>query len=251
MYSPRSGIRIGPQLTPMVKALVLICAGIFVWSILIPAIGGIQAIQTFEETFGLVPPLVWGQLFVWQLATYIFLHGDFWHILINMLVLWMFGCQLERVWGSRRFLKFFLITGIGAGVLTVLLDPFSMAVTIGASGSIFGILMAYWMLFPEQSVYLYLVLPIKVKYFVPVIGLINLFNAYQVYVSNNPGVSNVAYLAHLGGMLTAFLYLKGWLSPNNIRKSYYRWKVRRMRSRFEVHEGRRTKARRDDDFWIN
>ncbi len=235
----------------MVKTLILICVGVFVWSILISTFAGPQTLDTFLATFGLIPFKVWGQLFLWQLVTYIFLHGGLGHIFWNMLVLWMFGCALESYWGSREFLRFFLITGAGAGLISVLTGPFANTLTIGASGAIFGILMAFWMLFPNQHVLIWFLLPVKVKYFVPAIGLINLFSAYQAHASNNPETDNVAYLAHLGGMLVAFLYLKGWLSPNNIRQSYYRWKIRRMRSRFEVYEGRRTKSRREDDFWIN
>lgn len=236
----------------MVKTLILICVGVFVASILIFNTRDPGLANFFLTTFGLVPAYVTTQFFVWQLVTYIFLHGGFWHIFFNMLMLWMFGCALESYWGSREFLKFFLLTGAGGGVASILMNPFSQTVTIGASGAIFGILMAYWLLFPNQYVLIWFLVPIKVKYFVPALGLLNLYGAYQAYTSNNPLADNVAYLAHFGGALVAYLYLKGWLSLAQLRQSYYRWKIRRMRSRFEVYEGQRDKkTRREDDFWIN
>ena len=104
------------------------------------------------------PTLVLHQFWVWQLATYMFLHGGLFHILFNMLALWMFGTELERIWGTRYFLKFYFVTGIGAGALTVLFSllPFGFAqqvqhsVIIGASGAIYGLLLAYAMYFPDR-----------------------------------------------------------------------------------------------------
>jgi len=193
--------------------------------------------------FGLRPSWVLGRLYIWQLVTYLFLHGPLSHILINMFTLWMFGCQLESYWGSREFLRFFLVTGVGAGILSILFQPTSPTPIIGASGAIYGILMAYGLLFPERLVYLYFLFPVKVKYFVGVLALITLYSS--IYAPGGP----IAHMAHLGGMVFAFLYLKGWLSLGKIRQDYHRWRIRKMRSRFEVHEGKDRK--REDDFWIN
>ena len=226
----------GPTLTPMVKYLVLACVGVSVLQTLSPG-------QDIEQIFGLTSYRVLTSLFIWQVASYIFLHGGFWHLLFNMFGLWMFGCELERYWGSREFLRFFLVTGVGAGILSVVIEPFSVVPTIGASGSVYGILMAYGMMFPERLVYLYFLFPVKVKYFVAVLGIIAFFAAI------GSGGSGIAHTAHLGGMVVAWLYLKGLLSPANVRQKYYRWRLKRMRNRFRVFEGK--KRKREDDFWIN
>ena len=146
-FGPRYQVTIGPMLTPMVKKLVIVCVVIFILQLL--------AGSEMLLVFGLTPYSFLAKFFLWQVATYIFLHGGFWHIFWNMFALWMFGCELERYWGSQEFLRFFIVTGIGAGILSVIADPLSPVPTIGASGSIYGILMAYGMMFPERLVYLY------------------------------------------------------------------------------------------------
>jgi len=142
---------------------------------------------------------------------------------------------------------------VGAGLLSVLAHPSSITPTIGASGAIYGILMAYGMMFPDRLVYLYFLLPVKVKYFVAVLGAIAFVSAF---VSSGTAVD---HFAHLGGMVFAFVYMKGWLRPGAIRESYYRWRLGRMERRFRVHQGgRQTRPplqqqpkRKEDDFWIN
>ena len=225
---------IGPTMTPMVKYLVIGCGLAFLlqWA----------AGPDLLWIFGLTPLAILSKLYIWQLGTYLFLHADFWHLFWNMFTLWMFGRELERYWGSRQFLRFFLITGIGAGLLSVVVDPMGEIPTIGASGSIYGILTAYGMMFPERRVYLYFLLPVKVKYVVAVLGLIAFISAL-----GSPG-STIAHVAHLGGMIFAFLYLKRWLSLGAVRQAYHRWKLKRMRSRFRVLDEQRRK--RKDDYWI-
>ncbi|MDA2936878.1 rhomboid family intramembrane serine protease [Acidobacteria bacterium AH-259-A15] len=235
-YGPRSYVTMGPTLTPMVKKLVIVSAATFL-------LQGLGAYEEMLEYFGLIPYLVLSKLHLWRIGTYLFLHGGFWHLFWNMFALWMFGCELERYWGSREFLRFFLITGIGAGLLSILFQPFSLVPTIGASGAIYGILMAYGMMFPERLVYLYFLFPVKVKYFVGFLGAITFFSAFS-----SPG-GPIAHMAHVGGMVFAFLYLKGWLSISGIRQAYYRWRLRRMRRRFKVYDSEERK--REDDFWIN
>ncbi|MCB0834067.1 MAG: rhomboid family intramembrane serine protease [Bacteroidetes bacterium] len=136
---------------------------------------------------------------IWQLATYMFLHGDMWHILFNMLALWMFGRELEMAWGSREFVKYYFICGIGAG-LTFLF--FSKGVVIGASGAVFGILLAFGMTFPDQIILMSLLFPIKAKYMVLIYGVITFMNIAR------PGNDGIAHFAHLGGMVFGYLYLK-------------------------------------------
>jgi membrane associated rhomboid family serine protease len=237
-YGGGQRVSFGPQITRMVKYLVVINALIFIWQSLA---GSLE----ITRIFGLTPYLVIAKLFLWQVFTYLFLHGDFWHVFFNMFALWMFGSELERHWGGRQFLKFYFVTGMGAGLLSIIVDPFSTTPTIGASGSVYGILMAYGMMFPERHVYLYFLFPVKVKYFVGVLGVLAFVSAL-----GSPG-STIAHVAHLGGMVFGFLYLRGWLSLSGVRQSYYRWKLKRMRSRFKVYEREEPKPPRDDDYWIN
>ncbi len=229
-------VTMGPTLTPTVKNLVITCAVVFLLQML-------GAGREMVGIFGLTPYLIVSKLFLWQIGTYLFLHGGFGHMFWNMFALWMFGCELERHWGSREFLKFFLVTGMGAGLLSIVFQPFSTVPTIGASGAVYGILMAYGLMFPERHVYLYFLFPIKVKYFVSVLGVITFVSAFST-----PG-STVAHMAHLGGMLVGLFYMKGWISISGIRQSYHRWRLKRMRERFKVYDGE--KPRRKDDFWIN
>ena len=157
-------------------------------------------------TFGLIPNLVI-RGHIWQLFTYMFLHSthSLGHILFNMLALWMFGSQLEQTWGTRRFLTYYTVCGVGAGIcvtIVSLLMGGSNDSTIGASGALFGILLAYGMLFPDAIILFMLFFPIKAKYFVMIMGAIAL---YMSVTGGNSGVSNVA---HVGGLLVGYLYLK-------------------------------------------
>ncbi len=242
-----SQVAIGPSLTPTVKIIILANCAIFV----LQQIFGPVVIRLF----GLTPALVLFGLYIWQPFTYLFLHAGLGHILFNMLGLWMFGSDLERHWGSSRFLRFFFFTGAGAGVLSVLVHPYSTVPTIGASGAVYGILMAFALLFPDRIIFLAFLPPIRVKYLVMIMGFIAFVLA--IGQSGTP-IDNIA---HLGGMAFAFLYVKGWVSPASIRESIFRWRMKRLQRRFKVYEGQRDKPRprtaprprkaRDDDFWIN
>ncbi len=158
--------------------------------------------------FGIVPSKTFGELMLWQPFTYLFFHGGIWHVLINMFVLWMFGSELEKYWGKREFLRFFFVTGVGSGLVTVLFSLSSFTPVVGASGAIYGVLLAYGLMFPNRLVYLYFLIPIKVKYLVILIGTIAFFS------SLNPGYSNISHLTHLSGMIIGFVYLRSNLSSN-------------------------------------
>ncbi len=185
---------------------------------------------------------VLGHLYVWQLATYMFLHASVLHILFNMLGLWMFGAELERIWGTRYFLKYYFVTGIGAAILTVVFSllPFGFAealrysIVIGASGAIYGILLAYGLHFPDRPIYMYLVFPIPAKYFVMIMG------ALAFYSSINGG-GGVASATHLGGLVIGYLFLKGArIQPlSELKYRYTKWKLNRTRKRFDVYSGGR------------
>lgn len=210
--------------------------------------------------FGLVPGQVVTRLALWQLVTYMFLHSPFGfeHILFNMLTLWMFGKDLEQAWGTRRFLRYYLYCGIGAGVCVILAnylvgDPFTR--TIGASGAIYGLLIAFGMMFPDVQVLFSFIFPMKAKYFVAIIGAIAFLSSF----SANTGVSNVA---HLGGMLVGYLILKteagqkrqpayrrssngGFLS--RMQEQYKAWRIERNRKKFQVY----MKKHGGGDPWVN
>ena len=180
--------------------------------------------------FGLVPALVW-KGHVWQLVTYMFLHGSFMHILLNMFVLWMFGGQLERQWGQREFLKYYFLTGIGAGLCTVVAHPGSVIPTIGASGAVYGILLAYGLTFPNSIIYLYFLLPIKAKYFVLIFGVI------EFITTISPSGDMVAHLAHLGGMIFGLVYLKRTNMVNfGVRKLKMYLHRRKMKQAVKIHQ---------------
>ena len=155
----------------------------------------------FFPLFGLVPKLVWSELMLWQPLTYMFLHGGVWHVLINMFVLWMFGSELERLWGKNKFIKFYFFTGIGAGIVTMLFSYNSIIPIVGASGAVYGILLAYGFIYPNRKIYLYGIIPIKSIWFVIAVGLL----AFISSINNN---SNISHLTHLSGMVVAYFILK-------------------------------------------
>jgi membrane associated rhomboid family serine protease len=192
-------------------------------------------------TLGLVPAQVAFQLRVWQPATYMFLHAGIFHILFNMLALWMFGAELERMWGTRFFLKFYFVCGIGAGLLTVAFSflPFAFArslqfVTIvGASGAIYGLLLAFAMYFPDRPI-LMIVFWVPAKICVAILGAIAL-------VTSMSEVGGVANATHLGGLIVGYFYLKGGrVHPiAELKYRYVKWKINRMRKKFDVYSGGR------------
>ena len=229
-------------ITPAVKILIIANIVVFGLNLIVPAM---------TIRLGLVPAAVFGEWAVWQPITYMFLHdtGGVGHILINMLSLWMFGTELERTWGTRFFTKYYFITGIGAAASTLVLSmlPFSFAdgmyysVTVGASGAIYGLLLAYGLYFPNRPIYVYLVFPIPAKYFVMIIGAI-------AFVSSIGGPGGVAHSAHLGGLVVGYLYLRGLrVRPlDEIKYRWLRWRMGRARSRFDVYSGGRPSG---DDSW--
>jgi len=162
-------------------------------------------------SFGLTPQAVFEQFHFWQPVTYLFLHGGLFHIVFNMLALWMFGVELERLWGSKAFIKYYFVTGIGAAVtvLFVSLLPIASAdqmyysVTIGASGAVYGVLLAFGLCYPDRPIYMYFLFPVPAKYFVMIIGAIIFFS------SINDTNSGVSHEAHLGGLIAGYLYLRG------------------------------------------
>jgi membrane associated rhomboid family serine protease len=189
----------------------------------------------------------------WQLFTYLFLHSltSFTHILFNMLMLWMFGAPIEETWGTRRFLQYYFVCGIGAGICVVLVNlafgnPHQRV--LGASGAIYGLLLAFGMLFPNQTVLLSFLFPIKAKYMVMIFGAIAFMSSFQ-------SGSTVSNLAHLGGMIFGFAYMKTQFGSRiggnydfDFRRRLKEYKLQRARRKFKVYL---KKHGSDGDPWVN
>jgi membrane associated rhomboid family serine protease len=146
-----------------------------------------------------------GRFWPWQLGTYGFMHANLSHIAFNMFGLWMFGVQLENAWGSQRFGVFFAVAVIGAGLIQLVVATLQPGFypTVGASGGVFGLLMAFGMMFPNQPIYLYFLFPIPAKWFVIIFGVLELYMGWR-------GGTNVANFAHIGGMVFAFFLIQYW-----------------------------------------
>ena len=177
------------------------------------------------SSFGLVPNQVWTNFKVWQLFTYLFVHGGFLHIFFNMFVLWMFGKDLEIQWGKNEFLLFYFTCGIGAGLMTVLFSINSIVPIVGASGAIYGLLVAYGFTYPNRMVYLYGLFPLKVKYMVLGLGVIAFF------ASLSANQSNVSHITHLSGMIIGVLYIYFILNWKNIKMEYYRLRLKNLKQK--------------------
>jgi membrane associated rhomboid family serine protease len=228
-----------------VKWLLISNVAIFVLSYLA---AGTNFLAEVFPWLALHPYYVIHRLAIWQLATYLFLHGGVWHLLINMFTLWMFGVTLEKDWGTRRFLKYYFICGIGAGLCDVavnaLLGNWNTS-TIGASGAIYGLLLAFGVMYPDTTILFSFLFPIKAKYFVMIYGAIELLAALG---TRNTGVSNIA---HLGGMAFGFIYLKmhfPTMDLEEVRGWYRRWKMQRAKKKFQVYL---RKQGSDRDRWVN
>ena len=234
-----------PPFAGWVKRIVIACGVVYFLQVALrvmwrPGYNGLM------EYGGLVPAYVlhWGM--VWQLATYSFLHGGLWHLLINMLMLWMFGAQEEQDWGSKKFLEFYLFCVVGAALTTIAVaySPIpgvnAGSITVGASGGIYGLLIAFGMLYGDREIFMFpLPFLIKAKYMVALMIFLVIIATFD------PGQGGVANFAHLGGLLFGFLYIK--FLPRrglvyavseryySMRNEYYRGKRRRAAKKFQVY----------------
>ena len=186
-----------PSLPPVTQALLLANVAIFFLDELLG--------RTLTVWFALWP-VGSAEFWPWQIGTYAFLHGSFNHLFFNMLGLWMFGSELEMVWGQKRYLQFYAARVIAAAITQLIVNAVlgSTVPTIGASGGLFGLLLAFAMIFPDRIILLFFVIPMKAKYLVALYGLIELYQG--AYVMN----SGVAHFAHLGGMLGGLLTIRYW-----------------------------------------
>jgi membrane associated rhomboid family serine protease len=225
----------GP-VTPAVKILLWANIAVYVATLIF---------RSLQEWLGLVPKYVIEQHWIWQPVTYMFLHDvrNFTHILFNMLILWMFGVELERMWGTKFFVKYYAITGIGAGLITILVSllPFGPTSAIydhnivGASGALYGLLLAFALYYPNRPILMFMLFPVPAKYFVMILGGIAFLTSMQ-------GSGTVAAVTHLGGLAVGYIYLnsgRGGLTAE-IKYRYLKWKMNRLRRKFDVYSGGRS-----------
>lgn len=189
------------SLTPWVKRLLIANVVVFVLTMVNQ--------EFFFRWFAFAPSRVLTQ--PWGALTYMFLHGDLMHLLVNMLVLFFFGPPLESRWGSTEFIKFYLFCGLGGVALSFLFAPGSWIV--GASAAIYGLMLAFAMHWPEAPIYIWGIFPVKAKWLVGFLFVVSLMSAF------GGGGGNIAHFAHLGGILTGFLYLKSDWRPDRGRTS--------------------------------
>jgi membrane associated rhomboid family serine protease len=254
-YSTRSYARpyaLSGGLPPGIKWLLIVNVAVF----LLQFFGG-GALGAIFRWMPLYPDQVVTHLFVWQLVTYMFLHGGIGHILFNMLALWMFGSEIERTWGTDRFLKFYFACGIGAGICVVVINYLfgnpSIA-TIGASGAVYGLLLASAVLWPDRIILAFFFFPMKMKWFVAIIGGIAFLNSFGA----NTGVSEVA---HLGGMAVGYAMLRRQRQRQShgraaasfnamawAAQAYKSWKLARAKRKFQVYL---KKQGSDRGPWVN
>jgi membrane associated rhomboid family serine protease len=184
-----------------IRTLIVITAAVWIAQLL-PWIG-----SALMQWGSLVPCQAFGQGQLWRCVTYLFLHdpsGPF-HILFNMLTLWMFGVELEEMWGTKKFVLFYLISGIGSGlfsIITVVSPIMWMTPVIGASGGVLALLTVYALYFPRRQILLFFLVPVNVIVAVAIFGFISLYGSMR-------GVGNVSHLTHLGGIVVGVLYVKG------------------------------------------
>jgi membrane associated rhomboid family serine protease len=187
----------------------------------------------FSNILALSPRSVIESFTVWQMFTYMFLHGGFMHLLFNMLMLWLFGSTLERIWGSKQFLRYYIVCGFGGAVFSLVFSYNNYV--LGASGAIFGLYLAYAMMFPDNHVYLYFLVPVKAKYLVAGLAIFQL-------VQGISGPSGVAYFAHLGGMAAGLFFFRDTLSRKfmGTRTTRRRWNAFTQQRQQKQEEGENT-----------
>lgn len=253
---PGSRMRWSSYVTPAIRDIVVVCTGVFLIQTLLELFFPPGYALMIRE-FGLIPAQVTHGLRLWQPVTYLFLHGGLLHLLFNMLFLWMFGVDLERAWGSRRFYTYFFLTGIGAGCINILvktiIDPQGVGsaaiATIGASGAIYGILLAAAVVFPDRRVWL-IPFPVQIpmKIYVIGAGAIEFFST----LGAGGGGDNVSHVTHLGGMLIGYLYLRRGSWFFRARNGFTDWKRKRARRKFEVYMNKnRDQPPSRPDRWVN
>ena len=233
--SEQGNIAFKPQyFTDAIKILILVNIVVFFFRYIA------QSQIDLAQIFGLSSENIWPM--IWQPGTYMFVHGDFFHIFMNMFVLWMFGSEMESIWGRSEFLKYYFTTGIGSGLIWLLFNLGNPnAVLIGASGAIYGVLLAYGLMFPNRKVLIYFLFPVKVKYFV-------IFLGGMAFISSmGSSGSNISHLTHLSGMVIGFIYLKSSWTWSRL-KLFFNSKVAEIKyNKTEKTEKRRMNMQQNVD----
>jgi membrane associated rhomboid family serine protease len=246
---------IGSYFPPAIKTICIACVAVFVLQELSALVFHEAGARFWTFGLGLVPYATVFGFRVWQPFTYIFLHGGILHILFNLLYLAMFGADLERAWGSRKFYTYFFVCGVGAGVVDIivklLLDPHgrgtALVPTIGASGAIYGVLLAVAVIMPHRQVWVFpLPVTVSMRVFVIVMGAIEFFSTIGV------SGDNVSHVCHLGGMLVGYIYLRRGSYGYSLRNYFSDWKRRRLKRKFEVYvRDHQDKPPSNPDNWVN
>jgi len=246
---------IGSYFPPAIKTICIACVAVFLLQELSALLFGEAGVRFWTFGLGLVPYAAVFGFRIWQPFTYIFLHGGILHILFNLLYLAMFGADLERAWGSRKFYTYFFVCGVGAGIVDIivklLLDPHgrgtALVPTIGASGAIYGVLLAVAMIMPHRQVWVFpLPVTVSMRVFVIVMGAIEFFSTLGV------SGDNVSHVCHLGGMLVGYIYLRRGSYGYSVRNYFSDWKRRRLKRKFEVYvRDHQDKPPSNPDNWVN
>jgi membrane associated rhomboid family serine protease len=246
---------IGSYFPSAIKRICIACVAVFFLQELSALFFGDAGVKFWTQWFGLVPYAAVFGFRIWQPFTYIFLHGGILHILFNLLYLCMFGADLERAWGSRKFYTYFFVCGVGAGVVNIivklLLDPHgrgtALVSTIGASGAIYGVLLAVAVIMPHRQVWVFpLPVTVSMRVFVIVMGAIEFFSTIGV------SGDNVSHVCHLGGMLVGYIYLRRGSYGYSLRNYFSDWKRRRLKRKFEVYvRDHQDKPPSNPDNWVN
>jgi membrane associated rhomboid family serine protease len=246
---------IGSYFPPAIKTICIACVAVFLLQTLSALLFHEAGVRFWTYGLGLVPYATVFGFRIWQPFTYIFLHGGILHILFNLLYLAMFGADLERAWGSRKFYTYFFVCGVGAGVVDIivklLLDPHgrgtALVPTIGASGAIYGVLLAVAVIMPHRQVWVFpLPVTVSMRVFVIVMGAIEFFSTIGV------SGDNVSHVCHLGGMLVGYIYLRRGSYGYSVRNYFSDWKRRRLKRKFEVYvRDHQDKPPSNPDNWVN
>lgn len=247
-------LRKTPPITKNTRAIIVACVVLFFLKLLMERLPGLFHGVLLEDYLGLTPARIVADHWYWQFVTYIFVHGSAFHLLLNMLILWYFGAELEQRLGRREFLFYFFLCGIGAGLFNfgvnlLVGSPTSMGNPIvGASGAIYGLLAAYGLFFGDRYILAFFLFPMQTKYFVMLVGAMEVFMGVEANAQDN-----VAHFAHLGGLLVGAAYV--WLRHLRPRGAAKRGKQKsdaereRLRKQFTliVNPDDDRQSRRDDD----
>lgn len=233
-------VSFGGPLTPAVKNLIIANMVVLVLQLLF---------RPFTGWFVLEAPKVlpWG-FQVWRMLTYMFLHGGLGHLFWNMLLLFMFGCTIERAWGTRSFYRYYFLCGLGGALFALVpIGPIWSAQILGASGAVYGILLAYGVLYPYREILVLLMFPVQARYLVILLG-------FAAFVSSISGSEGVAHVVHLGGFVTGYILLR-WVGiargpsraasagfGGSVREAYRKWRMRRLRKKFESYYDKRSRG---------